>query len=68
MRGIRHCDEIKVNIEHLSHLIMAASWLSRLDLAVRRRGEPTPPGVELGGSPGPSARRAGCDVRCRCSS
>jgi hypothetical protein len=43
MRGIRHCDEIKVNIEHLSHLIMAASWLSRLDLAVRRRGEPTPP-------------------------
>jgi hypothetical protein len=26
MRGIRHCGEIQVNIEHLSHLIKAASW------------------------------------------
>ena len=35
MRGIRHRDEIQVNIEHLSHLIKAASWLSSLDLPVR---------------------------------
>ena len=35
MRGIRHRDEIKVNIEHISHLIKAASWLSSLDLPVR---------------------------------
>src|SRR5579859_2616671 len=35
MRGIRHRDEIKTNIEHLSHLIKAASWLSSLDLPVR---------------------------------
>jgi hypothetical protein len=35
MRGIRHRDEISVNIEHLSHLIKAASWLSSLDLQVR---------------------------------
>src|SRR5258708_23159900 len=35
MRGIRHRDEIGVNLEHLSHLIKAASWLSSLDLPVR---------------------------------
>ena len=35
MRGIRHRDEIKTNLEHLSHLIKAASWLSSLDLPVR---------------------------------
>src|SRR6516165_3495829 len=35
MRGIRHRDEIRVNIEHVSHLIKAASWLSSLDLPVR---------------------------------
>src|SRR6266700_621815 len=35
MRGIRHRDEIAVNLEHLSHLIKAASWLSGLDLPVR---------------------------------
>src|ERR1700750_2273798 len=35
MRGIRHRDEISVNIEHISHLIQAASWLSSLDLPVR---------------------------------
>src|SRR5262244_3687500 len=35
MRGIRHRDEIKVNLEHLSHLIKAASWLSSMDLPVR---------------------------------
>jgi len=35
MRGIRHRDEIAVNLEHLSHLIKAASWLSSLDLPVR---------------------------------
>src|SRR5246127_1430697 len=35
MRGIRQRDEIKTNIEHLSHLIKAASWLSSLDLPVR---------------------------------
>src|SRR6266542_6336304 len=35
MRGLRHRDEIGVNIEHISHLIKAASWLSSLDLPVR---------------------------------
>ena len=35
MRGIRRRDEIAVNIEHVSHLIKAASWLSSLDLPVR---------------------------------
>jgi hypothetical protein len=35
MRGIRHRDEIAVNLEHISHLIKAASWLSSLDLPVR---------------------------------
>src|SRR5215470_13933507 len=35
MRGIRHRYEIGVNIEHIRHLIKAASWLSSLDLPVR---------------------------------
>src|SRR6202047_1687527 len=35
MRGIRHRGEIQANLEHLSHLIKAASWLSSLDLPVR---------------------------------
>src|SRR5664279_4154916 len=35
MRGIRHRSEIQTNLEHLSHLIKAASWLSSLDLPVR---------------------------------
>jgi len=35
MRGIRYRNEIKTNLEHLSHLIKAASWLSSLDLPVR---------------------------------
>ncbi|MGN6681999.1 MAG: hypothetical protein ACTHKL_29905, partial [Streptosporangiaceae bacterium] len=35
MRGIRRREDIQVNLEHLSHLIKAASWLSSLDLPVR---------------------------------
>ena len=35
MRGIRHRGEIAVNLEHISHLIKAASWLSSMDLPVR---------------------------------
>jgi predicted amidohydrolase len=35
MRGIRRREEISTNLEHLSHLIKAASWLSSLDLPVR---------------------------------
>jgi predicted amidohydrolase len=35
MRGIRRRDEIMWNVEHLSHLIKAACWLSALDLPVR---------------------------------
>jgi beta-ureidopropionase len=35
MRGIRHRGKITVNIEHISHVIKAASWLSSLDLPVR---------------------------------
>jgi hypothetical protein len=32
MRGIRRRAEIQTNLDHLSHLIKAASWLSSLDL------------------------------------
>src|SRR4249919_3975371 len=35
MRGIRRREEISTNLEHLSHLIKAASWLSSMDLPVR---------------------------------
>ena len=35
MRGIRRRADIAVNLEHISHLIKAASWLSSLDLPVR---------------------------------
>ena len=35
VRGIRKRADIKVNLEHLSHLVKAASWLSGLDLPVR---------------------------------
>src|SRR6266702_6926430 len=33
--GIRKRDDIQRNLEHISHLIKAASWLSSLDLPVR---------------------------------
>lgn len=35
VRGIRRRSEIAVNLEHLEHLMKAASWLSGLDLPVR---------------------------------
>lgn len=35
VRGIRKREDIMVNIEHLNHLVKAASWLSSLDLPVR---------------------------------
>src|SRR6266542_6972265 len=35
VRGIRKRSDIKINLEHLSHLVKAASWLSSLDLPVR---------------------------------
>src|SRR6266571_4715954 len=35
VRGIRKRSDIKLNLEHLSHLVKAASWLSSLDLPVR---------------------------------
>src|SRR4051794_4981179 len=35
MRGIRYRDEIKHNLEHLEHLVKAASWLSAMALPVR---------------------------------
>jgi predicted amidohydrolase len=35
MRGIRRRDEIAVNLDHISHMIKAASWLSSMDLPVR---------------------------------
>jgi len=35
MRGVGSRDEIAHNLEHISHLIKAASWLSSLDLPVR---------------------------------
>jgi predicted amidohydrolase len=35
VRGIRKRADIRINLEHLSHLVKAASWLSSLDLPVR---------------------------------
>src|ERR687888_1372143 len=35
VRGIRTRADIKINLEHLSHLVKAASWLSGLALPVR---------------------------------
>ena len=35
VRGIRKRADIERNLDHLSHLIKAASWLSSLDLPVR---------------------------------
>ena len=35
VRGIRKRADIMINIEHLSHLVKAAAWLSALDLPVR---------------------------------
>ena len=33
--GIRKRDDIRVNIEHVTHMVKAAAWLSSLDLPVR---------------------------------
>src|SRR5438105_15782647 len=35
VRGIRKRADIKINLEHLQHLVKAASWLSALDIPVR---------------------------------
>jgi predicted amidohydrolase len=35
VRGIRKRSDIMINLEHLSHLVKAAAWLSSLDLPVR---------------------------------
>src|ERR1043166_291000 len=35
IRGIRTRKDIMINIEHQTHLVKAASWLSALDLPVR---------------------------------
>ena len=35
VRGIRKRKDIAINLEHFSHLVKAASWLSSLDLPVR---------------------------------
>src|SRR6266850_1289760 len=35
VRGIRRRKDIKINLEHLKHLVKAASWLSGLDIPVR---------------------------------
>src|ERR687886_1079716 len=35
VRGIRKRSDIEINLEHLSHLVKAASWLSALDIPVR---------------------------------
>src|SRR5213082_2361339 len=35
VRGIRKRKDIKINLEHLSHLVKAASWLSALSIPVR---------------------------------
>ena len=35
VRGVRKRAEIERNLEHIAHMIAAASWLSSLDLPVR---------------------------------
>jgi hypothetical protein len=35
IRGIRSRKDIKINLEHLKHLVKAANWLSGLSLPVR---------------------------------
>src|SRR5438045_4589608 len=35
VRGIRSRKDIKINLDHLKHLVKAASWLSALDIPVR---------------------------------
>ncbi len=35
VRGIRKRDDIAINLEHLTHMVKAAAWLSSLDLPVR---------------------------------
>src|SRR3989442_3427582 len=35
VRGIRKRKDIKINLDHLSHLVKAVSWLSSLHLPVR---------------------------------
>ncbi len=35
VRGIRKRADIRINLEHLKHLVKAAAWLSSLDLPVR---------------------------------
>jgi hypothetical protein len=35
VRGIRTRADIQANLDHLTHLVKAASWLSSLDLPVR---------------------------------
>ena len=35
MRGIRRREEIEWNLDHIAHLVKAASWLSSMDLPVR---------------------------------
>ena len=35
VRGIRRRKDIRINLDHLHHLVKAASWLSALDIPVR---------------------------------
>ena len=35
VRGIRKRRDIKINLEHLHHLVKAAAWLSSLSIPVR---------------------------------
>ena len=35
VRGIRKRDDIAVNLEHITHMVKAAAWLSSLELPVR---------------------------------
>ena len=35
VRGIRKRDDIALNLEHISHMVKAAAWLSSLELPVR---------------------------------
>ena len=51
VRGIRKRADIRINLEHLRHLVKAASWLSALDLPVRS-GRDHRRGAALAGTSG----------------
>ena len=40
VRGIRKRKDIRINLDHLGHLVKAAAWLSSLSIPVRSQSWP----------------------------